>query len=112
VILGHVLLDGRGDLVVVAPHRESGYRLLMRALATEDNVAEALDVYEQQRQRLRDDLGVPRAVQPRISTAPCSGNVPVMCRNIKTLHNFEPPVTSEEIHAAALQYVRKVSGQA
>ncbi|GIU94624.1 MAG: hypothetical protein KatS3mg012_1081 [Gaiellaceae bacterium] len=33
-----------------------------------------------------------------------------MCRNIKTLHNFEPPATDEEIHAAALQYVRKVVG--
>lgn len=33
-----------------------------------------------------------------------------MCRNIKTLHNFEPPATSEEIHAAALQFVRKISG--
>jgi hypothetical protein len=33
-----------------------------------------------------------------------------MCRNIRTLHNFEPPVTDEEVRAAALQYVRKVSG--
>ncbi len=33
-----------------------------------------------------------------------------MCRNIRTLHNFEPPATVDEIHAAALQYVRKVSG--
>jgi hypothetical protein len=33
-----------------------------------------------------------------------------MCRNIKTLHNFEPATTREEIRAAALQYVRKVSG--
>ena len=33
-----------------------------------------------------------------------------MCRNIKTLHNFEPPATAEEIDAAALQYVRKLSG--
>ena len=33
-----------------------------------------------------------------------------MCRNIKTLFNFEPPVTDEEIHGAALQFVRKVSG--
>jgi hypothetical protein len=33
-----------------------------------------------------------------------------MCRNIRTLHNFEPPATSEEIRASALQYVRKVSG--
>ena len=33
-----------------------------------------------------------------------------MCRNIRTLHNFAPPATREEIHAAALQYVRKVSG--
>ena len=35
-----------------------------------------------------------------------------MCRNIKTLHNFEPGATPEEIRAAALQYVRKVSGSA
>jgi hypothetical protein len=33
-----------------------------------------------------------------------------MCRNIRTLHNFEPPATAEEVEAAALQYVRKVSG--
>ena len=33
-----------------------------------------------------------------------------MCRNIRQLHNFEPPATSEEVRAAALQYVRKVSG--
>ena len=33
-----------------------------------------------------------------------------MCRNIRQLHNFEPPATSEEVWAAALQYVRKVSG--
>ena len=33
-----------------------------------------------------------------------------MCRNIKTLHNFSPPATAEEVDAAALQYVRKVSG--
>lgn len=35
-----------------------------------------------------------------------------MCRNIRTLHNFEPPATSSEVQAAALQYVRKVSGAA
>ncbi len=33
-----------------------------------------------------------------------------MCRNIKTLYNFEPPVTDDEIRAASLQFVRKVSG--
>jgi hypothetical protein len=33
-----------------------------------------------------------------------------MCRNIRTLYNFEPPATADEVHAAALQYVRKVSG--
>ncbi len=33
-----------------------------------------------------------------------------MCRNIRTLYNFEPPATDEEIHASALQFVRKVSG--
>ena len=35
---------------------------------------------------------------------------PRMCRNIRTLHNFEPPASEEEIRASALQYVRKVSG--
>jgi len=33
-----------------------------------------------------------------------------MCRNIKTLHNFEPPATHEEVHASALQFVRKLAG--
>ncbi len=33
-----------------------------------------------------------------------------MCRNIKTLYNFEPPATEDEVRAAALQYVRKISG--
>jgi hypothetical protein len=33
-----------------------------------------------------------------------------MCRNIRTLHNFDPPATDDEVHAAALQYVRKISG--
>jgi hypothetical protein len=33
-----------------------------------------------------------------------------MCRNIRTLHNFEPPATEAEVSAAALQYVRKISG--
>ena len=35
-----------------------------------------------------------------------------MCRSIRTLHNFEPPADDEEIRAAALQYVRKISGTA
>lgn len=33
-----------------------------------------------------------------------------MCRNIKTLFNFDPPVTNEEVHAASLQFVRKITG--
>jgi hypothetical protein len=33
-----------------------------------------------------------------------------MCRNIRTLHNFEPPASADEIHEAALQYTRKISG--
>lgn len=33
-----------------------------------------------------------------------------MCRNIKTLYNFDPPATDEEVHGAALQFVRKISG--
>ena len=35
-----------------------------------------------------------------------------MCRNIRTLHNFEPPATDDEVQGAALQYVRKISGAA
>lgn len=34
----------------------------------------------------------------------------IMCRNIRPLNNFEPPATSDEVHSAALQYVRKVAG--
>lgn len=33
-----------------------------------------------------------------------------MCRNIRTLHNFDPPATTDEVHAAAVQYVRKIAG--
>ena len=33
-----------------------------------------------------------------------------MCRNIRTLHNYEPPASADEMHAAALQFVRKISG--
>jgi hypothetical protein len=35
-----------------------------------------------------------------------------MCRNIRPLHNFEPPATEDEVRAAALQYIRKISGYA
>ncbi|HWH11028.1 MAG TPA: DUF2277 domain-containing protein [Solirubrobacteraceae bacterium] len=35
-----------------------------------------------------------------------------MCRNIRTLHNFDPPATDDEVRAAATQYVRKISGSA
>jgi hypothetical protein len=42
--------------------------------------------------------------------APTGSTLFGMCRNIRTLHNFDPPATEEEIHASALQYVRKISG--
>ncbi len=44
------------------------------------------------------------------SKPPRGGYAEGMCRNIRTLHNFEPPATAEEVHDAALQYVRKISG--
>jgi hypothetical protein len=43
------------------------------------------------------------------SAAQALGSV-AMCRNIRTLYNFEPPASHDEVHAAALQYVRKISG--
>jgi hypothetical protein len=52
-----------------------------------------------------DRLGVSKDGQGIMSQGDC-----VMCRNIKTLHNFEPPATDDEIHASALQFVRKLSG--
>jgi hypothetical protein len=45
-------------------------------------------------------------------TSSWSSTFAPVCRNIRTLHNFEPPATSDEVRAAALQYVRKVSGAA
>lgn len=48
---------------------------------------------------------------PGVSCAAGTGGIlGGMCRNIRTLHNFEPPATNTEVQAAALQYVRKVSG--
>lgn len=40
----------------------------------------------------------------------CPRRLRGMCRNIRTLHNFAPPATAEEVHDAALQYVRKIAG--
>jgi hypothetical protein len=42
--------------------------------------------------------------------ASCSFDEAAMCRNIKTLHNFQPPASADEIRASALQFVRKLSG--
>jgi hypothetical protein len=53
-------------------------------------------------------------VEPRPSKnegwAPVVDKIECMCRNIKTLFNFDPPVTDEEVRAASLQFVRKISG--
>src|SRR5215207_6792679 len=47
---------------------------------------------------------------PRPSGTLCLRRRHLMCRNIKTLFNFEPPVTEEELRAASLQFVRKITG--
>jgi hypothetical protein len=44
--------------------------------------------------------------------SPGGGRLDSMCRNIRTLNNYSPPATTDEVHAAALQFVRKVSGAA
>ena len=46
----------------------------------------------------------------RLASSPQEPKIEAMCRNIRTLHNFDPPATDEEIQASALQYVRKISG--
>ena len=45
-----------------------------------------------------------------VSIQAATVRIPAMCRNIKTLFNFDPPATDEEIQAASLQFVRKLSG--
>src|SRR5918992_155218 len=47
---------------------------------------------------------------PTSSRSRSAGNLVRVCRNIRTVHNSDPPATQEEIRASALQYVRKVSG--
>ena len=59
-------------------------------------------------QASRRDQGV--AAGARRSRRACQLGGTVMCRNIRVLHNFEPAATPEEVHDAALQYVRKISG--
>lgn len=49
-------------------------------------------------------------LEPDVRCSKTVSEVKVMCRNIKTLYNFEPPATEDEIRAAALQFVRKISG--
>jgi hypothetical protein len=50
------------------------------------------------------------AVRPWQNGSTASAREKIMCRNIKTLFNFEPPATEDEIQASALQFVRKLSG--
>jgi|SRR5271165_974637 len=54
--------------------------------------------------------GSRRSVIRKLSVASCRMGIHAMCRSIKTLYNFEPPVTEEEIRAASLQFVRKITG--
>jgi hypothetical protein len=52
----------------------------------------------------------PSAAISKVVAGALSWQAGGMCRNIRTLHNFEPPATDEECHSSALQYVRKISG--
>ena len=51
-----------------------------------------------------------KAYRTLLLRVPVNDIVRIMCRNIKTLHNFQPPATDEEIRASAIQFVRKLSG--
>lgn len=59
--------------------------------------------------QLADDPAL-RPIIPRSGAPSCLKQDRLMCRNIKTLFNFDPPATQEEIRAASLQFVRKLSG--
>lgn len=60
--------------------------------------------------RKPDDRKSVQGRVPRTLGLPIGGYHAHMCRNIRTLHNFEPAATDDEVRAAALQYVRKISG--
>ncbi len=58
-----------------------------------------------------DDMGAPRTRSAAAGGIGAARRYALsMCRNIRSLHNFEPPASHEEMHDAALQYVRKISG--
>ena len=61
------------------------------------------------RSRAADRLGAPGSAA-RFHQRATGGRLGGMCRNIRTLYNYAPPATAQEVHDAALQYVRKVSG--
>src|SRR4029077_2069594 len=60
--------------------------------------------------RVRIIAGLRAVLEARKPAAAAESQDPTMCRNIRTLFNFEPPATEEEIRASALQFVRKLSG--
>src|SRR6185503_18482637 len=64
--------------------------------------------------RIGEDVAICRARSSfrskQVGPARGRGEIKIMCRNIKTLFNFEPPATEDEIQASALQFVRKLSG--
>jgi hypothetical protein len=64
------------------------------------------------RARLQDRAARLRRLQRRAILEAQTSRGRAMCRNIKTLHNFKPPATDDEVRASALQFVRKLSGTA
>jgi uncharacterized protein YndB with AHSA1/START domain len=104
---GNILLEGLTTLTFSEQDGKTQLTLESRAAVVDAFAIQFLEEMEAGWNQSLDRLGeyVSRAHRPTVGD-----NVRAMCRNIRPLFNFDPPVTEEEIRAASLQFVRKISG--